>query len=275
MGQGASRDKYDSFGSSYNYGPESPVRTPSRGNEPTVPDQSRLDASQIREGQPRNIFENHPIPVTITQPGAATSEQSEYVPTVFHWGHGGKQVYVTGAFNNWQEKLPLHRSGGDFTTILSLPPGHYQFKFIVDNEWRHCPNMNVARDQMGNVNNFLDVMTLSNYKTVNSEDMLFQEPSTDEPGSPRSSYSCAIPAREEYTKDPPMLPPQLHAVLLNTPPPVQADAATLPVPQHVAINHVYCATRLIDGVVAFGVTHRFKHKYVTTVFYKAAGTPVH
>ena len=25
------------------------------------------------------------------------------VPIVFHWDHGGNQVYICGSFNNWQK----------------------------------------------------------------------------------------------------------------------------------------------------------------------------
>lgn len=37
------------------------------------------------------------------------------VPTVFRWEHGGRQVYITGTFNNWEQQIPMHRSGNDFT----------------------------------------------------------------------------------------------------------------------------------------------------------------
>lgn len=30
------------------------------------------------------------------------------------------QVYITGTFNNWSAKVPMHRSGNDFTFICPL-----------------------------------------------------------------------------------------------------------------------------------------------------------
>lgn len=46
--------------------------------------------------------------------------RKEVVPTVFRWEHGGNDVYITGTFNNWAEKAPMHRSGNDFTYIHEL-----------------------------------------------------------------------------------------------------------------------------------------------------------
>jgi 5'-AMP-activated protein kinase regulatory beta subunit len=52
--------------------------------------------------------------------------------------HGGANVYLTGDFNGWSGKIPMHRSHNDFTLILDMPPGKYHYKFIVDNSWYAC-----------------------------------------------------------------------------------------------------------------------------------------
>lgn len=64
----------------------------------------------------------------------------ELVPTVFRWDHGGRNVFITGTFNNWEQKIPMHRSGNDFTYIHNLKKGKHAFKFIVDDEWRFAPD---------------------------------------------------------------------------------------------------------------------------------------
>mmetsp|Transcript_23725 Transcript_23725/g.63809 ORF Transcript_23725/g.63809 Transcript_23725/m.63809 type:complete len:129 (-) Transcript_23725:353-739(-) len=46
--------------------------------------------------------------------------EEELVPTVFRWEHGGRQVYITGTFNNWEKQIQMHRSGNDFTYIHNL-----------------------------------------------------------------------------------------------------------------------------------------------------------
>jgi len=69
----------------------------------------------------------------------ADSSVESVVPTVFKWEHGGRHVYITGTFNNWEKQLPMHRSGNDFTYVHNLKKGKHAFKFIVDDEWRFAP----------------------------------------------------------------------------------------------------------------------------------------
>ena len=79
------------------------------------------------------------------------------MPTVFKWEHGGKEVYLAGTFNGWTHKLPMHRSGNDFTHILALPPGLHAYKFIVDGQWRHATDQPSQSDGHGNTNNIIDL----------------------------------------------------------------------------------------------------------------------
>lgn len=78
-------------------------------------------------------------------------------------------------------------------------------------------------------------------------------------------FTHHIPDVDEYTKDPPPLPPHLRHIILNKPPQL-TDTAALPVPQHVALNHLYC-TAIKDNMMVLGITQRFKTKFVTTVYY--------
>lgn len=38
-----------------------------------------------------------------------------------------------------------------------LPPGVYQYRFIVDGEWRYAPDTQWVHDDLGNTYNILDV----------------------------------------------------------------------------------------------------------------------
>lgn len=88
------------------------------------------------------------------------------------------------------------------------------------------------------------------------------------PRSPPTSYSNAFPGPEDYAKEPPGVPPHLQLTLLNVPPSIDTPTS-LPRPQHVILNHVYCEkTKTSKSVLALGVTHRFRSKYVTVVLYK-------
>jgi 5'-AMP-activated protein kinase regulatory beta subunit len=77
---------------------------------------------------------------------SAIVELEELVPTVFKWEHGGRQVFITGTFNNWESQIPMHRSGNDFTYIHNLKKGKHAFKFIVDDEWRFAPDLPTVAD---------------------------------------------------------------------------------------------------------------------------------
>lgn len=51
---------------------------------------------------------------------------------------GAKTVAVTGSFCNWApEGNPLRHDGhGVWKATLALQPGRYEYRFVVDGEWR-------------------------------------------------------------------------------------------------------------------------------------------
>ncbi|CAM9963276.1 unnamed protein product [Pylaiella littoralis] len=187
-------------------------------------------------------------------------EEEQLVPTVFRWEHGGRQVYITGTFNNWEKQIPMHRSGNDFTYIHTLKKGKHAFKFIVDDEWRFAPDQPTVADIEGRVNNFIDVSDFVGYTgEENFESNRMKQAEAND------QYSQCTPDLDEYTKEPPPLPPHLRHIILNKNPPAN-DPSALPVPQHVALNHLYC-TAIKDGMMVLGMTERYKQKFVTTVYY--------
>jgi len=204
----------------------------------------------------------------------------------------------------------MHRSGNDFTYIHNLTKGKHAYKFIVDDEWRFAPDQPTVADVEGRVNNFIDVAAFRPY-TGDDEDEAAPAAAGGAAGGgaaqgqqqlggkAEEEYSQWMPDLDEYTKEPPPLPPHLRHIILNksgmtparpvpqAPPPPQAlggapgapvpvsvpaaaaavrDPAALPPPQHVALNHLYC-TAIKDGMMVLGMTQRYKSKFVTTVYY--------
>ncbi|KAK9279778.1 hypothetical protein L1049_013460 [Liquidambar formosana] len=88
------------------------------------------------------------------------------------------------------------------------------------------------------------------------------------PNSPDSSYNNVYPGNEDEARDPPMVPAQLPHTLLNYR--TTGDTSgTLPLPHNGTVNHVYIENRDTQrSVVALGITHRFRSKFVTVVLYK-------
>ncbi|KAJ1450864.1 hypothetical protein M885DRAFT_531299 [Pelagophyceae sp. CCMP2097] len=218
------------------------------------------DASPTSKHRVMQMDVDEDVP-SMTEP-ATPATPDEVVPTVFRWEHGGRQVYVTGTFNNWEKQIAMHRSGNDFTYIHNLQKGKHAYRFVVDDEWRFAPDQQTVADIEGRINNFIDVSTFDAY-TGDENFLLRRSRSVD-----ADAYARAIPDLDEYTKDPPPLPPHLRHIILNKPPPCH-DADALPVPQHVALNHLYC-TAIKDGMMVLGVTLRYRQHACTTVYYSCS-----
>ncbi|KAG6392412.1 hypothetical protein SASPL_146630 [Salvia splendens] len=185
------------------------------------------------------------------------------IPTMITWGYGGKEVSVEGSWDGWKSRKPLQRSGKDFTIMKVLPSGVYQYRFLVDGQWRHSPDLPWEQDDSGNAYNVLD---LQDYVPEDIDSISGFEP----PQSPDSSYNNTLLGQEDFGKEPPMVPPHLNLTLLNAPSPQMEIPPPYSRPQHVVLNHLYMhRDRNRPSVVALGSTNRFLSKYVTVVLYKS------
>ncbi len=53
-----------------------------------------------------------------------------------------KEVYIAGDFNGWRisEDAKLEKRNGVWVKTISLPPGRYRYRFVVDGRWMDDPN---------------------------------------------------------------------------------------------------------------------------------------
>ncbi len=61
----------------------------------------------------------------------------------FAWqADGAKEVFLVGDFTGWQQAPLLMKKDkrGVFKKVISLPPGRYEYRLLVDGEWRDDPN---------------------------------------------------------------------------------------------------------------------------------------
>ncbi|XP_011501101.1 PREDICTED: 5'-AMP-activated protein kinase subunit beta-1 isoform X2 [Ceratosolen solmsi marchali] len=217
----------------------------------------------------KDVKESHNFPTTrprsntVSEGTTAKLSDRKVLPTVFKWEGGGKQVYISGTFNDWKT-LPMVKSHGDFVTIIDLPEGEHQYKFFVDGEWRHDPGLEIVDNGMGSKNNCVSVKK--------SDFEVFQALAKDSEGiisSAQTEYGQDIPQYKPWEKvpGPPILPPHLLQVILNKDTPLSCEPTLLPEPNHVMLNHLY-ALSIKDSVMVLSATHRYRKKYVTTLLYK-------
>jgi translation elongation factor EF-1beta len=76
--------------------------------------------------------------------------------TFFVWPHGGKSVSVASDFNHWTPQ-PLVKQGNYFFTVLDIPDGTYEYKFVVDGRWVYDISQPHQDDGSGNWNNYVEV----------------------------------------------------------------------------------------------------------------------
>ncbi|CAL0315825.1 unnamed protein product [Lupinus luteus] len=191
--------------------------------------------------------------------GIVAQPPEQGIPVMITWNYGGNNVAVEGSWDNWTSRKALQRGGKDHSILVVLPSGIYHYRFIVDGEQRYIPDLPYVADEMGHVCNLLDV---NDYVPENPESVSEFEA----PASPESSYGQAFLAEEDFAKEPMAVPSQLHLTVLGMD---TTNVVSSSKPQHVVLNHVFIEKNMASkSVVALGLTHRFKSKYVTVVLYK-------
>jgi 1,4-alpha-glucan branching enzyme len=71
-----------------------------------------------------------------------------------------KEAILAGDFNSWDTKKHLMKrdNKGRWSKIVTLAPGSYEYKFLVDGEWQNDPrNDQVVPNSFGTLNNLFNV----------------------------------------------------------------------------------------------------------------------
>ena len=68
-------------------------------------------------------------------------------------------IYVAGSFNKWQKmkmyKKSSNKSSKKYYYKMILPPGIYEYKFIINGIWKYNKNLPLYRNKDGYINNKL------------------------------------------------------------------------------------------------------------------------
>ncbi len=72
---------------------------------------------------------------------------------------GAKEVALAGTFNGWDlKRTPMRKEADGWRTTLWLPPGRYEYKFVVDGQWMSDPReQDSAPNSFGGTNSVLMV----------------------------------------------------------------------------------------------------------------------
>jgi 1,4-alpha-glucan branching enzyme len=74
---------------------------------------------------------------------------------------GAKDVTLVGDFTDWQARpLIMDRMkprSRTFAAAISLPPGRYEYKFIVDGEWVEDPKAESVPNEFGTRNSVVTI----------------------------------------------------------------------------------------------------------------------
>ncbi|CAL6029734.1 5'-AMP-activated_protein kinase [Hexamita inflata] len=178
-------------------------------------------------------------------------------PTRFSWDGPCHEVYVSGSFTNWEQKIKLDNVDGVHSSVLHLIPGPYQFKFIVDDVWETSNGYELVHDELGNANNYI----LVGHPFENPEmKQLDQQFTTRVPLQPEQMWAN--------------FPVEVPKVLVRTP--LNANIMSkqyvpqtlLQIPDHVILNHFF-RQRKRKAYQVNSSTVRYRSKYVTVVLYQA------
>ncbi len=90
-----------------------------------------------------------------------SSQKTQKIKITFELeASGAKEATLVGDFNSWDaKKHKMKRDDkGRWTKIVTLAPGRYEYKFLVDGEWQNDPsNDQVVPNSFGTLNNILTV----------------------------------------------------------------------------------------------------------------------
>ena len=73
----------------------------------------------------------------------------------------GSDVFLSGSFNSWEingKKMKDANGTGEFTTMLYLPKGKYEYKYVINGEWHvdpECPKW--VQNECGTLNSLVAI----------------------------------------------------------------------------------------------------------------------
>jgi 5'-AMP-activated protein kinase regulatory beta subunit len=133
------------------------VRQPGAGgvgkkSAPKPPGAKAVKLSPPRQGEPAGLLEEE------------CKGSEAYAVTFEYFNPDAREVLVAGSFNGWQPTAtPMSRQrGGKWFSQVLLPPGHYEYRFVVDGKWQDDPMAaHFVANAFGGLNCVIEVKTMA------------------------------------------------------------------------------------------------------------------
>ncbi len=75
-----------------------------------------------------------------------------------HTNSGAKNVAVVGSFSDWKPVRMKKQKDGSYTANVDVSPGSYEYKFVIDGDWRVDPDNSAwALNPYGTLNSVMVV----------------------------------------------------------------------------------------------------------------------
>jgi hypothetical protein len=137
--------------------PKKAVRTrtaikPTKASKPLTAAKPKKAVKQRATAKPRAIR-----PATRATPRVTATAKKSVTFTLD--APSGWSVSIGGTFNNWEPQAMTKGPDARWRITLRLAPGTYEYKFLVDTEWREDPsNPRKRPNEHGGVNSICDVV---------------------------------------------------------------------------------------------------------------------
>jgi cyclomaltodextrinase / maltogenic alpha-amylase / neopullulanase len=123
------------------------------------------------------------IAFVVTLAGLAPAAEVTFV----YSAPGAQEVFLAGSFNGWRsDGIRLQDTGGGiWSAVVTLDPGTYEYKFVVDGAWRHDPGNALTKpDGYGGQNSVLEVPAGASALVAGGGEAPAAAPKVAAPGAP-------------------------------------------------------------------------------------------
>jgi 5'-AMP-activated protein kinase regulatory beta subunit len=132
--------------------------------KPEVTVTEEVVKEDIEQPFPEKIASESEVKSKEEAEGKATESEKAEAPTssvTVSWRpHQPEKIFIVGNFNDWNpESHPLTLDeNGEWKIKLELPPGTYEYRFVIDGEWICDPNCEESvPNSFGGYNSLLTV----------------------------------------------------------------------------------------------------------------------